>query len=164
MTADPHVRAVDIVAYTPKVASLPAGMKPSPGGTTAPDDWDGGDVLLKGHARPCFVRSWRGEMGDLEIVAYTPKVASDTAAAASEAGDGWQDIASAPRDGTPFIATLIVHNQSGQKWWETHVIWADDETGEVASECEAGWTRVDDYSHWMPMPAPPAALTTMPRR
>jgi hypothetical protein len=86
----------------------------------------------------------------------TRAIRAATRSPAPMAGGGWQGIATAPRDGTPFIATLVVHNLSGQKWWETHVIWADDETGEVASECEAGWSRVDDYSHWMPLPAPPA--------
>ncbi|WP_311270335.1 hypothetical protein [Sphingobium sp. WCS2017Hpa-17] len=69
---------------------------------------------------------------------------------------GWQPIETAPRDGTHFLATAIVRNvKTGARWWETYVIWADDETGEIHPDCDHGWSNIDDYSHWMPLPAPP---------
>ena len=70
---------------------------------------------------------------------------------------GWQPIETAPRDGTPFIAKAYVSStKTGAKWEENHVIWCHDETGEIHSDCEQGW-QVDDYSLWMPLPAPPIA-------
>jgi hypothetical protein len=69
---------------------------------------------------------------------------------------GWQPIATAPKDGTKFLAALCVTNiHAGNSWWEMHVIWPDDETGEVHSDCEQGWSRIDDYSHWMQLPEAP---------
>ncbi|WP_311269605.1 DUF551 domain-containing protein [Sphingobium sp. WCS2017Hpa-17] len=78
---------------------------------------------------------------------------------ASLDGDGgWQPIETAPRDGTHFLATAIVRNvKTDARWWETYVIWADDETGEIHPDCDHGWSSIDDYSHWMPLPAPPDA-------
>jgi len=70
---------------------------------------------------------------------------------------GWQPIETAPRDGVPFIAKAYVNSaKSGAAWEENHVIWCNDETGEIHNDCEQGW-EVDDYSLWMPLPAPPAA-------
>lgn len=64
----------------------------------------------------------------------------------------WQPIDTAPRDGTPFIAALWVKHTNGRSWQETHVVWCDDETGEIDSACDQGWSRVDDYVAWMPIP------------
>ena len=68
----------------------------------------------------------------------------------------WQPIESAPRDGTQFIATTMVSHIDGRRWRETHLIWCDDETGEIHHDCEQGW-QVDDYAYWQPLPAPPQA-------
>ena len=73
--------------------------------------------------------------------------------------DGWRPIEEAPPPiGEPFLAALEVrNNKTGYSFWERHVIWIDDETGNIASECEAGWTLVDDYTHWQPLPEPPTS-------
>ena len=73
---------------------------------------------------------------------------------------GWQDIASAPRDGTHFLATLTVRHINGHRWRETHLIWADDETGFVDNECCHGW-EISDYEAWRPVPdfGPPTTPT-----
>jgi hypothetical protein len=65
----------------------------------------------------------------------------------------WQDISTAPRDGTPFLAFLTVRNtKTGETWPEMNVIWADDDDG--CPDWERGW-RFEDYTHWMPLPASP---------
>lgn len=70
----------------------------------------------------------------------------------------WMPIETAPRDGTHFLATILVRNiKTGKSWWETYVIWADDETQEVHNDCDHGWTQIDDYSYWMPLPDDPDA-------
>ena len=69
---------------------------------------------------------------------------------------GWQPIETAPRDGTQFLATTLVKRIDGRQWWEMHLIWADDETGEVHRDCEQGWSSIDDYFYWRPLPDAPA--------
>jgi len=66
----------------------------------------------------------------------------------------WQPIGAATKDGTPILATLEVRERDN-KYWDTHVIWIDDETGDIHSETDAGWTVRDGYTHWMPLPKPP---------
>ena len=68
----------------------------------------------------------------------------------------WRPIAEAPRDGTPILATLAVFRTKDHVllYWDTRVIWADDETGEIDRACEDDW-QWDDYTHWMPLPQPP---------
>ena len=66
----------------------------------------------------------------------------------------WQDIASAPSDGTEFLAAVQVRDLSGNEWWERHVVAVDDETGLILDYYYAGWD-IADYSHWQPLPEPP---------
>ena len=107
-----------------------------------------------------FVRERAESYGALRQSAITA-VALDKAAdqlqryrEALKAHD-WQPIESAPRD-EPFLAALEVHhNKTGQSWWEMHTIWIDSETGEINSDNDAGWSA-GDYTHWMPLPDPPA--------
>ena len=68
--------------------------------------------------------------------------------------DKWQPISTAPKDGA-FIAAVHVHNNGVPKFWEMHIVWRDEDTGNIADECERGWT-LEDYSHWQPLPAPPS--------
>lgn len=72
---------------------------------------------------------------------------------------GWQPIATAPKDGTP----IIIHTEGGligearwqgegsdEGWW-----WAGTDPGDYHS------SRIEEYevAHWMPLPAPPSAPT-----
>ena len=68
--------------------------------------------------------------------------------------EGWRDIATAPRDGTPILATVFVHLNGVPSHWDRHVIYADAETGQIHSYADQGWD-FDDYTHWMPLPSPP---------
>ncbi len=66
----------------------------------------------------------------------------------------WQPIETAPRDDR-FIAAIEVHSTVTKKhWWQMDIVWCDEETGELHPDCDFGW-GLSDYSHWMPLPAPP---------
>lgn len=69
--------------------------------------------------------------------------------------DPWYDIATAPRDGSPFLAAILVSNRVTKvSWWEMHVLWCHDETGLLSDDAHQGW-ELEDYSHWTRLPAPP---------
>lgn len=74
-------------------------------------------------------------------------------------GEGWRDIASAPKDGTPVMI-----------WSERHellpaVFWSE---GREAWMYVLPWGPVErcysitDATHWMPLPNPPASATDAP--
>lgn len=75
----------------------------------------------------------------------------------ADAMEDWLPIEAAPRDGDPFLATTMVCHVDGRQWRETHLIWCDDETGEVHPDCERGW-QVEDYSYCLPLNRLVAAL------
>lgn len=68
---------------------------------------------------------------------------------------GWQPIETAPRDEPILAAIEVRYTRTGKSHWERHVIWCDDETGEISADCEQGW-GFRDYTHWMPLPTPPS--------
>jgi hypothetical protein len=70
--------------------------------------------------------------------------------------EGWRDIATVPRDGTPFLACVAVYSSETKAflYWDRHIIAADPETGEIWDEMEQGW-RLEEYDVWMPLPSPP---------
>ena len=75
-------------------------------------------------------------------------------AAIAAMGDGWQDIASAPRDGTRVLLML-----RGPKPPEVIARWTCDWTAEDDDEFE--WVNDDDDAiygtptHWVALPPPP---------
>jgi len=69
------------------------------------------------------------------------------------AAQGWRAIDSAPDDEL-FIAAIEVNTVNGPVYWQMDIVYIDDETGDIALDCEAGW-RLQDYSHWQPLPSPP---------
>lgn len=82
-----------------------------------------------------------------------------TALEAEKAGDGWLDISTAPKDGTPI---LMGFPAEGEKPGAVFDGWWDRESG--------GWVDgdTDNYddlrvyrhiTHWQPLPAPPQALS-----
>ncbi len=68
----------------------------------------------------------------------------------------WKPIETAPDDDW-FLAAIEVSHKSGGRWWEYHVIWLDDETNDVHTDCEQGWS-ISDYSHWAALPNAPYPL------
>ena len=68
----------------------------------------------------------------------------------------WKPIETAPDDDW-FLAAIEVSHKSGGRWWEYHVIWLDDETNDVHTDCEQGWS-ISDYSHWLALPNAPYPL------
>lgn len=73
-------------------------------------------------------------------------------AALSGSGDGWRDIASAPKDGTTILAA---HQSNGAIFT---VSWSEDDGGWVDGSTDLYDVPVTyDPSHWMTLPAPPAS-------
>jgi hypothetical protein len=96
-----------------------------------------------------------------------------TSPMSEQSKDGWQDIASAPKDGTPFIGGFW-----SIRWADSHrrgdVVrcWWQPEFDAFISSCremtlaagytfESGATRelhspvIEPVTHWMPLPADP---------
>jgi hypothetical protein len=67
----------------------------------------------------------------------------------------WQPIETAPKDDVLHVRGLIVRNlASGAEWWEA--ICGRMEDGDfVDHDGNAPW-RAEDYTHWLPLPEPPA--------
>ncbi len=75
------------------------------------------------------------------------------------AGDGWQDIATAPKDGTPVDLWGTRNSEPRRfpraRWTEN--VWAGQKIG-VFSWSHYGWDiyGVFEYTHWRLEPAPPS--------
>ena len=72
----------------------------------------------------------------------------------------WQPIETAPRDGTCFLGGLLVNHWTSARdsyttYFEVHVVFCDEETGEISSDCDCDGWSIDDYTHWQPLPPPP---------
>lgn len=62
-----------------------------------------------------------------------------------------------PMDGALHVRGLwVTSNRTGAKWWEAISGHVDDDGDFVDYDENAPW-RVDDYTHWMPLPEPPNA-------
>ena len=83
-------------------------------------------------------------------LAMTPEILAHIAkleAALPPQGDGWQDIASAPRDRTVIWLGSATEQRRELGWW-----------GGVQWNSQPLGTRIQfDVTHWRPLPAPPAA-------
>lgn len=73
---------------------------------------------------------------------------------ALEEANDWRPMESAPRDGTEILAAIEVHNTTGRKWWERHVISFDECRNEIGLDYDHGWSW-EDYIRWRPLPSPP---------
>lgn len=67
----------------------------------------------------------------------------------------WQPIETAPKDGTGHLRGRWINSQGKRPTWTVDSGYVDDD-GEFVSfnGNETGW-QTDDYTHWMPLPAPP---------
>jgi hypothetical protein len=74
----------------------------------------------------------------------------------------WRPIETAPRDGTPILATTMQDEVAGweKSWfWPVTVCWASYHPNAKGKE---GWrtslicgNKMDGVTHWMPLPPPP---------
>lgn len=72
--------------------------------------------------------------------------------------NAWQDISSAPRDGTAILAHDGYCTSDGQRSPPTTVAWSDVKYRHGWQLCEYGSHAEDtdyDAKFWMPLPAPP---------
>lgn len=71
----------------------------------------------------------------------------------------WQPIETAPKDETYHVRGLWVHSsKTGERlYWESIAGYVADDGDFVDHDSNAPW-RAEDYTHWMPLPAPPAAI------
>ncbi|MCX5569649.1 hypothetical protein [Kaistia nematophila] len=98
--------------------------------------------------------------GTASIWAMKPGTPTDVALylgppATRPEADGWMPIETAPTD-SHFIAAIKVRHTDGRSWWEQHIIWLDDEDGDVHPDCEQGW-NISDYDAWRHLSPPPSA-------
>lgn len=125
---------------------------------------DGGVIIRDGGNISTFGVQSRAVMAAFEAASDEPgpehHVIADLAArlakaerALEEAND-WRPMESAPRDGTEILAAIEVHNTTGRKWWERHVISFDECRNEIGLDYDHGWSW-EDYIRWRPLPSPP---------
>lgn len=132
----------------------------------------------------CCEPTWSELTGDVKQRLRDSIDAALTAALAVDglALQGWQDISTAPKDGTPIIGAVWKI-----RWADSHRIgeisrcWYQPEFDAFISSCremtlaqgytfENGATRnlhspvIEPISHWMPLPKPPAASDREERR
>lgn len=61
----------------------------------------------------------------------------------------WQDISTAPKDGTRVLLTDGLNTASVGFWRRTYEEWHPNEMTEI------NWWRMQPPTHWMPLPKPP---------
>lgn len=93
-----------------------------------------------------------------------PKAASDTDAAASEAGEGWQDIETADRDCMTNIDMWCASAEADGEGWNLRGILMIGTPDWIRREDASDYFPHENggfLTHWRPLPTPPAtALTT----
>lgn len=110
----------------------------------------------------------KAAMGSDEAwLVYVPQ--ADAAIAALPVPEKWQDIANAPKDGSPlWLYDSEYADEEMSPSCEGH--WADcreDGTpgfvGAIWNNCQDYWATVSlNPTHWMPFPPPPAAIRALP--
>jgi hypothetical protein len=122
-------------------------------GETIPD-WLRSEIPDTDHVPP---------KGTVAVCIYRAMLdASPTTVSASPAGDGWQDISTAPKDGTVIDA---FGSRNGKPMRFTNAAWVERHmggTGEPLGEFHWVFDGKDiygdfDLTHWRPLPAPPPA-------
>lgn len=91
---------------------------------------------------------------DVEVLGWLPFHGEAAPASPLPEGGGWQDISTAPKDGTPILITRPTSYPAEEayhvvRWEEVDGFWF----------CHDGkfdtWLRGPDPTHWMPLPAAP---------
>lgn len=75
----------------------------------------------------------------------------------------WQEIESAPKDGTPILACAAFQHGEYQAWgWPSTIVWAAYHPNAKGKEC---WrnspvcgNKMEAVTHWMPLPGPPKII------
>ncbi len=69
----------------------------------------------------------------------------------------WQEIETAPKDETTFLAAIAVYNNvTNRTTWEYALIFYDEGQFQFFNDADTGW-YAEDYTHWMPLPDPPSS-------
>jgi hypothetical protein len=81
---------------------------------------------------------------------------------------GWQDISTAPKDGTEF-QTWVTRSTDPEGWWEPRCRYNEDGAFEIWGRVDYDQDGWDTYAHlepthWMPLPPPPEAAAPPPVR
>jgi hypothetical protein len=124
-------------------------------------------------------------MGDQRGNIRPGALAAAVTAYIAEAGDGWRDIETAPRDGQAILllsaeytddigGEIITHAPKCAigTWMPDGTSWVD-EYGMLGGNTytlavtglwlvKDGWFQPDEVTHWRPLPAPPAAQEPRP--
>ncbi|HRI99362.1 MAG TPA: hypothetical protein PKV67_01190 [Hyphomonas sp.] len=109
--------------------------------------------LIDRMSRLASRREQEGIYTDAALVSECAARLAKAERALEEAND-WRPMESAPRDGTEILAAIEVHNTTGRKWWERHVISFDECRNEIGLDYDHGWSW-EDYIRWRPLPSPP---------
>jgi hypothetical protein len=68
----------------------------------------------------------------------------------------WQDIASAPKDGTEFVMLDANVKTPAVGLWMSDVEWLNIGKKIGEAKAEPGWFPLATPTHWMPLPEPPS--------
>ena len=71
------------------------------------------------------------------------------------AGQEWEDISSAPRDGSSLLAA-DADGWVGEVYWYDHFsTYMQAGPGWMIANCDSEYGQIIDATHWQPLPAPP---------
>lgn len=100
---------------------------------------------------------WPRDRKTVDVPCWLPAPDFDRLIALARIGAAVQPrpISEANIEMGPFIAYVdVVNNKTGKEWTEQHLVWLDEDTGEIADDCEQGW-RLGDYHSYIPLSALP---------
>ena len=88
--------------------AIKAGFEPWGGGDSAPEDWDGGEVLFRNNLTGRPVRPWNGRGFSHDIIGYRkrtkPQPDADTVTIQRMSQEEWAELVRSQPDGGAFSA------------------------------------------------------------